>query len=160
MQTTFRNLLVGAILALGASVALAAAPAADPVIGSWTLNLAKSKFSADHAPKSQTRTYTNSAKGIVLTVKTIAADGKEHTSTMTFEADGKPYAMTGNPAIDTVAVTRVNSHTVTSVQTKGGAPAGTSVRHVSKDGKTLTLTQKGTLAAGGNYEDVSVYDRQ
>jgi hypothetical protein len=50
--------------------------------------------------------------------------------------------------------------TVHSTQTKAGANVGTGVRTVSKDGKTLTFSQKGTHANGGKYDDVSVFDRQ
>jgi hypothetical protein len=67
----------------------------------------------------------------VLTLKTVAADGKESTVSMTFKDDGKPYAMSGNPEIDTV----------------------------SKDG-TLTFAQKGTHVGGVKFDAALVYDRQ
>jgi uncharacterized ParB-like nuclease family protein len=156
MQTTFKTLLVGAILAIVTGTALAA----DPVVGTWKLNVAKSTFSPGPAPKSQTRSYAESAQGMTLTVKTIAADGKESTTTLTFKVDGKPYPASGNPDFDSVAVTRVDALTVHSTQTKAGANVGAAVRTVSKDGKTLTFAQKGTHATGQKYDDISVYDRQ
>jgi hypothetical protein len=156
MQTIFKTLFVGAILAIGTGTALAA----DPVVGTWKLNLAKSTFSPGPAPKSQTRTYAESPQGITLTIKTTAANGKESTSTLTFKDDGKPYPVSGNPDFEMVSVTRVDASTVHSTQTKAGAAVGTGVRTVSKDGKTLTFKQKGTHADGGKYDDVSVYDRQ
>jgi hypothetical protein len=156
MQTILKTILVGAILAIGTSAAFAA----DPAVGMWKLNLAKSTFSPGPAPKSQTRTYAESTQGMTLTVKTTAADGKESTATLTFKDDGKSYPISGNPDFDMVSVTRVDASTVHSTQTKAGAPAGAGVRTVSKDGKTLTFTQKGTHAGGGKYDDVSVYDRQ
>lgn len=156
MRTIFQTLLVGTILAIGTGTALAA----DSAVGTWKLNLAKSTFSPGPAPKSQTRTYAESAQGMTLTIKTTAADGKESTSTLTFKDDGKPYPVSGNPDFDSVSVTRVDALTVHSTQTKAGAPVGTGVRTVSKDGKTLTFSQKGTHAGGGKYDDVSVYDRQ
>jgi len=156
MQTILKTLFIGAILAMGTGAALAA----DPAIGTWKLNLAKSTFSPGPAPKSQTRSYAESAQGTTLTVKTTAADGKESVATLTFKDDGKPYPVTGNSDFDMVSVTRVDANTVHSTQTKGGAPVGTGERTVSKDGKTLTFKQKGTHAGGGKYDDVSVYDRQ
>src|SRR6202790_4109052 len=155
MQTILKTLFVGAILAIAST-----AFAADPAIGTWKLNVAKSTFSPGPAPKSQTRTYAETPQGITLTIKTTAADGKESTATLTFKDDGKPYPVTGNPDFDMVAVTRVDANTVHSTQTKGGAPVGTGERTVSKDGKTLTFKQKGTHAGGAKYDDVSVYDRQ
>ena len=158
MKFSMKSLLVGVALALVTSAAVAAAP--DPVIGSWKLNLAKSTFNPGPAPKGQTRTYEQTAQGVSVTIKTTGADGKDSTSTMTFNADGKSYPMTGNPAFDTVSVTRVDAQTVNSTQMKAGVPVGTAVRTVSKDGKTLSFMQKGTQPSGAKYEDVTVYDRQ
>jgi hypothetical protein len=156
MQTIFKTLLVGAIIAIGTGTALAA----DPVVGTWKLNLAKSTFSPGPAPKSQTRIYAESAQGMTVTVRTTAADGKESTTNLTFKEDGKSYPASGTPDFDMVSVTRTDAYTVHSTQTKAGATVGNAVRTVSKDGKTLTFAQKGTHAGGGKYDDVSVYDRQ
>ncbi len=156
MRSMLKTLFVGAILMIGTGAALAA----DPVIGTWKLNVAKSTFSPGPAFKSQTRSYAESAQGTTLILKTTAADGKESTATLTFKEDGKPYSVSGNPDFDMVSVTRVDALTVHSTQTKAGATVGTGVRTVSKDGKTLTFAQKGTHASGGKYDDVLVYDRQ
>jgi hypothetical protein len=156
MQIILKTLFVGAVLAIGSGAALAA----DPAIGTWKLNLAKSTFSPGPAPKSQTRSYVESAQGTTLTVKTTDADGKESVTTLTFKTDGKPYPVNGNPDFDMVSVTQVDASTVRSTQTKAGATVGSGVRTVSKDGKTLTFKQRGMHAGGGRYDDVSVYDRQ
>jgi hypothetical protein len=156
MQTMIKCLSAAATLAFFAGAAFAA----DTAVGTWNLNLAKSTFSPGPAPKSQTRTYAESAQGITLTVKTTAADGKESTETLTYKEDGKPYPASGVPDFDMVSITRVDAFTVHSAQTKAGAVIGTGVRTVSKDGKTLTFKQKGTRADGTKYHNVSVYDRQ
>ena len=156
MQTLLKTLLVASLLAIGASTAFAA----DSVVGTWVLNTSKSTFSPGPAPKSQTRTYAESAQGLTVTIKTTAADGKESTTTLTFKEDGKPYPATGNPDFDSVSVKRVNGLSVHSTQMKAGASVGTGVRSVSKDGKKLTFAQKGTHVDGVKYDDVLVYDRQ
>src|SRR6202451_324786 len=117
IKAIFKTLLVAAIVAIGTGAALAA----DAVVGTWKLNLAKSTFSPGPAPKSQTRTYAESAQGIALTVKTTAADGKESSTTLTFKEDGKPYPASGNPDFDMVSVTRVDAFTTHSTQMKAGA---------------------------------------
>lgn len=149
--------LVTAVLSMGVA---AAAHAAAPEIGTWNLNLAKSKFSPGPAPQSQTRTYAKTDAGITLTVTTTGADGKQSTTTLTFKEDGKPYPATGNPDFDSVSVKRINARTASSVQTKGGTKVATAIRRVSKSGKTLTFSQKGTDASGAKFDNVSVYDRQ
>ena len=156
MQFIIKSLFIGAMLTICAGTAFAA----DPAVGTWNLNLAKSTFSPGPAPKSQTRTYAESAQGRTLTVKTTAADGKESTSTSSFTEYGKPFPVSGNPDFDMVSLTRVDALTVHGTQTKAGATVGTSVRTVSKDGKTLTLAQKGTHANGAKYDNVLVFDRQ
>ena len=157
MHSIVKMLIVGTVLASGAVVA---APAADPLIGTWKLNVAKSKFSPGPAPKAQIRNYAESAQGTTLTLKTTAADGKETTTSLTFRDDGKPYPASGNPDFDTVSVTRLDALTVHSAQLKAGVTVGTGVRTVSKDGKTLTFAQQGTHASGVKYDNVLVYDRQ
>jgi hypothetical protein len=87
MQTLYKTLIIGAIFAIGMGSALAA----DAVVGTWKLNLAKSTFSPGPAPKSQTRSYVESAQGMTVTVKTTAADGKDSMTTLTYKEDGKPY---------------------------------------------------------------------
>ncbi len=156
MQTILKTLIVGAILAIGTSAAFAT----DSVVGMWKLNSSKSTFSPGPAPKSQTRTYAETPQGMTVTVKTTAADGKESTTTLSFKEDGKTYPVSGNPAFDSVSVKRVDASTLNSTMMKAGANVGTGVRTVSKDGKTLTFTQKGTNEAGAKFNDVMVYDRQ
>src|ERR1700679_1791822 len=104
MQAIFKTLLVAAIIAIGTGTALAA----DAVVGTWKLNLAKSTFSPGPAPKSQTRVYSESAQGTTVIVKTTAADGKDSSTTLTYKEDGKPYSASGSPDFDMVSVTRVD----------------------------------------------------
>jgi len=152
-----RVLLIGAILTAATSIAAAA----DPLFGTWQLNLAKSKFSPGPAPKSMARTYAESAQGtITLTTTTTSADGKTGTATYTYKSDGKAYPVSGSADADMAAVTRVNSLTANFKQMRTGATIATGVRTLSKDGKTLTVAQKGTHASGAPFDDVMVYDRQ
>jgi hypothetical protein len=88
MKAILKTAFVALLLATG-SAAVVTAPAADPVIGNWQLNAAKSKFSPGPAPKSDTRTYTASDQGITMTWKSVGADGKEITAKSTFKTDGK-----------------------------------------------------------------------
>lgn len=150
-----RTLLIGAVLATASGTA-----AADPVIGTWTLNVARSTFTPGPAPRGQVRTYADSPQGIVLTIKTVGADGKETTGTLTFKEDGRSYAVSGNPAFDSVSVRRVDAQTTRSTQTKAGVAVGHGVRTVSKDGKTMTFASKGLRAGGARFDDVLVFDRQ
>jgi hypothetical protein len=158
-----RKLLVRALLAIVAAtsgVAIAEAAAPDPVIGTWQLNVSKSTFTPGPAPKSETRTYSQSGQSITLVIKRVGADGKEMTSQSTYQLDGKDYPWTGDPSVDSLSVKQVDSNTVKFTQKKAGKVVSTGSRTVSKDGKTLTLKTKGTTAKGEKFENVGVYDKQ
>ena len=94
MNSILSSVFLGALITVG-SAAIAADSATDPVVGTWTLDVAKSKFSEGHALKSQTRMYSQSADGITLNMKTVGADGKETTTQTTYHLDGKDYPITG-----------------------------------------------------------------
>ena len=160
MNTFLKSLLVGAVVAVGSASVASAAGSADPAVGTWTLNLAKSKFNPGPAPKAQTRTYTATPDGLDMVVTGTNADGSAMSQKSSYKYDGKDYAITGSADFDTLAVTRVDDFTAKSVQKKGGKEVGTTTRTVSKDGKVLTLTSKGHSASGGTYDNVMVYDRK
>jgi hypothetical protein len=159
MKTILKTVFLAAMLAVG-SAAVVAAPAADPVIGTWQLNVARSKFSPGPAPKSDSRTYAATDQGIAMTWKSVGADGKEIVAKSTFKADGKDYPVTGAPNFDSLSLQQVDDHTVKSTQKRGGKVIGTTTRTVSRDGKVLTLTSKGTSPTGAPYDNVMVYDKQ
>ena len=158
MKTLLKSILVGAVLA-AAGIASAAGPA-DPVVGTWTLNVEKSTFSPGPAPKSQTRTYSADADGISLSVSGVGADGTAISQESTFKYDGKAYAMKGAADYDAISLRQVNANTVKSIMMKAGKPVGTTTRTVSAHGKVLTLSTKATDANGKPYDNTAVYDRK
>jgi len=96
MSLVVRSILIGAVLALAGLVSAADAP--DPVVGTWTLNVARSRFTPGRELKSQTRTYTETAKGVSVKVNGIGADGTAMSQQSTFKYDGKTYPMSGSAA--------------------------------------------------------------
>ena len=62
--------------------------AADPILGTWKLNVAKSKFSADAALTAGTRVYTAANGLYTLDQKLTGADGKEISNRVQYR-DGK-----------------------------------------------------------------------
>jgi hypothetical protein len=145
----FATAMVFALVVPGGS---ALAQDKDPLDGTWTLNAAKSKFNAGPATKSQTRKYEVSGDEVKQTL-----DGH-----MAFTAhyDGKDYPVNGNPDADTISVKRTGKYSAKSVLKKDGKPTLTTMRQVSKDGKTLTMTTTGTNAKGEKVDSVMVFDKQ
>jgi hypothetical protein len=160
MNRIIRTLLIGTVLAVGGGAVALAADAPNPIVGTWTLNLAKSKFNPGPAPKSQTRTYAQTAQGTALTFNGVAADGSAVSGQSTFKYDGKDYPITGSPDFDTLSLKRINGSTVKSTQKKAGKVVGTTTRTISAHGKVLTLSSKGTDAKGMSYDNVLVFDKQ
>jgi hypothetical protein len=157
MTTALGALIVGALLALS-SVLSAADAAPDPVIGSWTLNVAKSSGAA--VPRSDTRTYAAADGGIKLTMKRVTAEGKEISAQTSYKYDDKDYPFTGSPDYDTVSTKRIAVNTVEITQKRAGKVVGKSMRTVSRDGKTLTLVMRSTNAKGQAVSTTLVFDRK
>lgn len=160
MKNAFHSFLVGAVLALAGVTVATAADAPDPVVGTWTLNLAKSKFDPGPAPKSQTRTYSQDADGITLMVSGVGADGSALSQQSTFKYDNKAYSMTGSADYDAISLKRVNGSTIVSSMMKAGKKVGTTTRTISGHGKVLTLSTKFTGADGKANNNVAVFDKQ
>jgi hypothetical protein len=158
MKLIFRSILVGVVLAAAGLAAAAGAP--DPVVGTWTLNVAKSKFTPGHELKSQTRTYTETAKGVSVKVSGVAADGAALSQQSTFKYDGKSYPMSGATDYDALSLQRVNDNTVKSTLMKAGKPVGTTIRAISMHGKVMTLSTKLKDVNGKRNEMIAVYDKQ
>lgn len=160
MQTLFRTILIGTVLTIGGAAVAAAPGATDPIIGTWTLNLEKSKFNPGPAPKSQTRTYAQSAQGTTLSVTGVAADGSAVSQQATFNYDGKDYPISGAADYDSLSLKKVNGSTVKSTQKLKGAVIGTTTRSISSHGKVMTLTSKGKNSKGVDFDNVMVFDKQ
>ena len=142
-------------LALAAGVAIGG-QAKDPVLGMWMLDTAKSTYKPGPGPKSAMVTIEAAGKGFKVSVDGVSPDGKPVKWGYTSE-EGKDVPVTGNPAYDTVALTRESPTNATAVYKKDGKTVSTSKSSVSADGKTLTITSTGTNAAGQPFTNVGVY---
>ena len=143
MRTTLtRTLIALAITTIGAL-------GADNSIGTWKLNLEKSKYTPAAMPvKSLTATREASDGGVKVTTTGEQANGAAINASYTAKYDGKEVQVTGNSPYDTVAVKQVDANTLTDARKKsGGKYQGTSRMVVSNGGKTMTTTTKGTNAS-------------
>jgi len=144
------------VFALGAG---AQAQAPKAMMGTWKLNVAKSKFSPGPAPKSMTIVYSPAGEGIKVVADLTPAEGPAQHWEMSGSYDGKDNPVTGNPAADTISFKKVDDHKGESTFKKDGKVTATNSRVLSADGKTLTITSKGTTADGKPRHDVQVFER-
>src|SRR5213595_4235296 len=92
-----------AVMALALSLMAAGACfAANPHLGTWKLNEAKSKL-APGMGKSTKVTYTEQKDKIKVTVDGVDKDGKRTHSVWVGKFDGKAYPEKGNVSFDAVA---------------------------------------------------------
>ena len=159
VKKVLSNVILGALLTIGSAVT-AAGIDADPVVGTWKLNLAKSTFGGRPALKSQIRTYSQSAQGMTLNMKSVSADGKETTTQTTYHLDGKDHPSMGNPDFDSLSGMQIDTNTVEFTLKRAGKPVGKIRRAVSKDGKILTINFVITNANGVQTAALTVFDKQ
>ena len=95
MRRVLSTLLVTVALACGGSAVALAAEAASLLTGTWNLNLAKSRFDPGPPPKSDSRTYVDSAQGVTVTVNIVTASGSTIAEHSSYAYDGKDYPITG-----------------------------------------------------------------
>ena len=138
--------------------------AADPFTGTWKLNVEKSRTTAAKPappPKSLLVTYVGEGDAQKTIVRVTMADGVERTAEHAVPRDGKAHPrFSGAGENDTITTRLIDEFTEESVQRKDGRVTVTTVRAVSRDGKTMTATARSTGADGVPVETVSVYDRQ
>ena len=133
--------------------------AEDVSMGTWKLNEAKSKISPG-TPKNTTVVYAAAGDSVKVTVDGVAADGKPAHNEWTGKFDGKDYPVTGDPASDMRAYRRVNDHTLSLTEKKGGKVTDTIRVVVSAHGKSRTVTLTASGPDGKKIMSSSVYDKK
>jgi hypothetical protein len=132
----------------------------DPLLGTWVLNVAKSKYTPGPPPKEQTTIFEAAGQGLKVTTNGIDSSGKPIMMTFTANYDGKDYPVTGNPDWNMVSLKRINANTVEFTRKRAGKVVQTATGVVSKDGQIRTLTATGVNAQGQKIHNVAVYDKK
>ena len=148
------------LLVVGSSTLRAAD--SNPFVGTWKLNLEKSKYEPGPAPKSLTRTVEAQGDGLKYTFEGVAADGTPISYGFTVQFDGKDNSGSGSMpyGADSISAKRTDASHYVATLKKGGKAIGSAKVSVSKDGKTTTVDGSGTNSAGVKSHDFQVYDKQ
>ena len=137
---------------------------ADPFLGTWTLDRAKSTFSGV-IPNKRTMTFERLPDGSFRHVVDSAGPGGGIVTNevihqqYTFKIDGKEYPADPQMQASTVSFKRIDSNTLERTGKYRGEVVETVTYTVSRDGKTMTATQMGT-ANGAEVSSVQVFTRQ
>ena len=151
--------LAAAIAAVAAFSAQASDPK-EPLEGTWLLVISKSTFTPTPGPKGQMRTYVLSDGMEKMTARGINADGKPTLVQYQARYDGKDYDIVGSAGGNRISLKRIDPLTTESTQKREGKPVIVATRHISSDGKTLTVDTHGTLPDGRHMQAIMVFQRR
>ncbi len=133
---------------------------ADPILGTWKLNVQKSRFLPGPAFKSETRSYEETNEGVKVTIRTVDGRGRESVSIYLTTPDGQQHSVSGSggPA-DSVALHRIDEFTAESTLLHAGKEIAKTTRVISPDGKILRITYKGLDPDGTPVDYTLVFNR-
>lgn len=127
----------------------------DPFVGTWKLNLAKSKISPGPAPKSETVTISPGGKAAV---HAEGADGKNIDWSYT-AVEGSSAPIEGLGPNATVTSRHVGTRTIEHTW-KNGSSTETGRAVLSKDGNIMRYTLTGTNVQGQPVHESLVFERE
>ena len=117
----------------------AAASPADPFIGTWRLDRAKSTFPGA-VPEWRTHKFEKVATGIKHTTQSMVGE-VVGTLQYTFQFDGKDYPADAAMAVNTISFKQIDPKTIERTGKYQGMVTETATYQLSADGKVLTITQ-------------------
>jgi len=153
--------ILTAIMVLGLAIAGLPQPSfaqSSRLIGTWKLNLDKSKYSSGTAPRSQTNVYQQDGQNIKADIRGVDSQGNTTTVVLLHVYDGQPHPSTGSPYFDSSTYMRVDANTIIFSRSKAGKLVSVGSTVVAQDGKSFTTTTITTVGKGGI--DIAVNEKQ
>jgi hypothetical protein len=133
---------------------------ANPIIGTWKLNSAKTKVSPGPLPKAVTAVYSQEGHWIIGKYTGLDAAGRPFNSTHRYQQDGKEYPSQWGHRRGVLSVKTIDDRTAEVVLKFEDGGTTTRQRLISEDGETMTFTDSGTTAKGERINSVMVWERQ
>ena len=146
-----RNILTATALSL-AVVTTSAFPSfaqSNPLLGTWKVNLEKSKYASGTAPKEQTNTFVQDGSNIKNMGKSVDSQGIARETVLLHIYDGQPHPSTGNPLFDSSTYTKLDDHNIFWSRSKNGKQVMIGHMVMAPDGKSYTTTNITTAGKGG-----------
>ncbi len=140
------------------SVTEGAITEADPVVGTWELDLTASTFSPGPPPRSEIRAYEPEHEGIKATVVTVYADGHRSIFEYVTSYNDVTAAVTGSDTTDAVRMRKVDAFTAEAELSFAGRNVGRTRRVIAQDGQTMTIELHRNAPVAVN--NVTVYRRR
>ena len=134
----------------------------DQLMGTWVMDLAKSKFDPDPGIGQRTMTFTAKDAGFHCVINTIVSGGFAAGAVVSeYDAalDGKEHN-TPDLAVATVTFNRTDANTIQRVGKRNGEQVETYTMKFSNNGKTLTVTVNSKDPQGNLNNSTQVYNKQ
>ena len=150
-------------IVLASSSSISAQSTDDPSVGTWKLNVAKSKFTPGPPIKGDTRSYEVVDGWLIVTTETMQPGGEKTGVRFAAKFDGKEYPQIGRfaPTVSLISYQPVAKRTLKyTVKDTSGKVTSTNTRTVSADGKTMTIEQRSTDASGRPVVNIEIFERQ
>ena len=109
----------------------------NPLVGTWILDLAKSRRGGGNMPRSQTMNVEAVGTGIRTTADVVGSTGTPGRNEYTAQSDSRDYPAKAT-WFDSIVLKRIDPRTDERTLKKNGEVVGSAVRSVSADGKTLS----------------------
>jgi hypothetical protein len=154
VEEIMKRLFLGIIVAIGLTLP-AFGQGADPLLGTWKLNVEKS---TNPPLKSATSTFAGQGNDLINTTEAIDTQGRTLKIVFRHIYDGMPHRTAGSPDYDSTTYTRIGN-TINSVRFRQGKAAEVG-QSIIVPGKTFTVTAEGIDANNQPYHYVLVLDRQ
>ena len=150
-----RNLFRAVVVFVCAGVLLAESPFA----GTWKLDSAKTKYTTGTPPKDVTLTIEEQGDMMQVTASGTNSDGSPISVKYVIPASGGVAKVQEGP-YEGITSKRISDTVRHNTYTKDGKQVSTRHLVVSKDGKTLRSTVKGTNVLGQAVSGTDVFEKQ
>jgi len=130
----------------------------DAFLGKWVMDPDQSQFTPGPGPFDRSMIFEMKNGGLHNLTSTKNANGGTTIIEYTAKFDGADYPIDGT-GLDTVSIKRDDPNTIERTGKVRHMPSETCMMKVSPDGKTLTMTVKGSYN-GANYSSTQIYKRQ
>ncbi len=121
--------------------------ASDPFVGTWTLNSAKTKYTAGTPPKNVTLVIEEQGTDLQVTATGTTGAGSPISVKYTIPIKGGTGTIQAGD-FDGITAKQINAHVRENTYTKGGKEIRTRRMTVAKDGKTLSSTIRAPISKG------------
>ena len=161
MNARAARCILTAIMVSGLAIATLPQPSFaqnNSLIGTWKINLDKSKYNSGTAPRSQTNVYQQDGQNIKADIRGVDSQGNATAVVLLHVYDGQPHPSTGSPYFDSSTYMRVDANTVIFSRSKAGKLVAVGSAVVAQDGKSFTTTTITTVGKGGI--DIAVNEKQ